>query len=84
MPRYFFHTEDGVLLPDKEGSELPDERSARNEAVAVLGQMVSEDPDGFWAHEAFRLTVTDAGGQTLYVLDLGATVSPVAAAPDRK
>jgi hypothetical protein len=84
MPRYFFHTEDGRRLPDTEGSELADDRTARNEAVAVLGQMMMEDPAGFWAHKVFRLTVTDAAGQTLYVLDLNATVSPVAAGAEPK
>lgn len=83
MPRYFFHTEDGRRLSDMEGSELPDERTARNEAVCVLGQMMREDPEGFWAHGTFRLTVTDAGGGTLFVLDLNSTVPPSADEAER-
>jgi hypothetical protein len=81
MPRYFFHTEDGARLPDTEGSELPDDRTARNEAVAVLGQMMTEDPAGFWAHGTFRLIVTDAAGQTLCGLELNATVPPTVGGP---
>jgi hypothetical protein len=84
MPRYFFHTEDGRRLADAEGSELADDRTARNEAVAVLGQMMMEDPAGFWADKVFRLTVTDEGGRTLFVLDVSATVSPAPASADRK
>ena len=84
MPRYFFHTQDGRRLEDAEGSELADERTARNEAVCVLGQMVREDPDGFWASGTFRLTVTDAAGHTRVALELNATVPPAAGGPEAK
>ena len=83
MPRYFFHTEDGRRLSDAEGTDLPDERTARNEAVCLLGQLMREDPEGFWAHGSFRLTVADAAGETLFVLYLKATVTPVAASAER-
>lgn len=78
MPRYFFHTEDGCGFQDNEGSELPDDHTARNEAVALLAALVRDDPDGFWAHPAFRLEVADAAGRTLFELELGATAPPTA------
>ena len=84
MPRYFFHTEDGRPLSDAEGTELPDERTARNEAVCALGEMMREDPEGFWTYGSFHLTVTDAAEQTLFVLDLRATMAPVAAGAERE
>ena len=84
MPRYFFHTEDGRRLSDMEGSELADERTARNEAVCVLGQMMREDPEGFWAHGIFRLTVADAAGATLFTLDLKAIAADRADQPQSK
>ncbi|THD62581.1 hypothetical protein [Phenylobacterium sp.] len=76
MARYYFHTEDGRHYPDEEGTELPDHEAARTQAVLVLGEMVKEDPAGFWSTESFRLTVTDNRGLILYILDLVATASP--------
>ncbi len=76
MRRYFFHTEDGRPCRDHEGTPLPDDRSARNEAITVLAELVKEDPETFWKDETFKLTVTDEAGLILYVLDLSAVASP--------
>ena len=81
MPRFFFHIEEGRRLPDVEGTVLADYRAARNEGVAVLGQMIQEDPEAFWKSGSFKLTITDAAGLDLCVLDLSAVVSPVASRP---
>jgi hypothetical protein len=78
MPRFFFHVEEGRRLPDEEGTDLADYRAARNEGVAVLGQMVQEDPEAFWKSGSFKLTITDAAGLDLCVLDLSVVVSPTA------
>ena len=75
MPRFFFHIEEGRRLPDEEGTVLTDYRAARNEGVAVLGQMVQEDPEAFWKSGSFKLTITDAAGLDLCVLDLSVMMS---------
>ncbi|MGH6965131.1 MAG: DUF6894 family protein [Phenylobacterium sp.] len=76
MAMFFFHTENGRICRDAEGTELPDLRSARNEALVVLAQIVREDPDQFWRDRNFRLTVTDGAGLVLYLLDLSGISSP--------
>jgi hypothetical protein len=35
MPRYFFHLEDGELIADKRGHDLPDDNAARREAEGI-------------------------------------------------
>jgi hypothetical protein len=81
MPRYFFHTEDGERVRDEEGTELPDNHAARNEAVVAMADLVKWNPEKFWKDETFRLTVTDENGLVLYVLDLSATTSPTVRRP---
>jgi hypothetical protein len=76
MARFYFHTEDGRTCRDDIGTELPDLRSARNEAVVVLAQLIRADPDEFWRDGAFRLTVTDQVGLVLFALDLSGVRSP--------
>lgn len=59
-------------MEDDEGTPLPSDDAARLEAVRVLGELLREKPELFWAHECFRLTVVDEAGATVVVLDLGA------------
>lgn len=73
MARFFFHTEDGRLFPDDEGTELATLAEARVEAVRVLGDLLRETPDEILATGALRLTVTDAKGLIYFALDLSAT-----------
>jgi hypothetical protein len=35
MPQYFFHLEDGELIADKRGHDLPDDSAARREAEGI-------------------------------------------------
>jgi hypothetical protein len=76
MTRFHFHTEDGRQHPDREGLELKDAAAARYEAVKAVGQLVNEHPEDFWRDRTFRMTVTNAEGLTLFILDLSAVVSP--------
>lgn len=71
MHRYYFHTEDGHRLEDEDGTLLPSDDAARLEAVRVLGELLREKPEMFWAHERFDVTVTDDAGATLLILHLG-------------
>ena len=72
MPRYFFHGRDGRTFKDDEGTELPDDASARIEAARVLGQLVNEWPSQAWEEDPFQITVADETGLTVFVLDLAA------------
>ena len=78
MQRYFFHTEDGALFRDEEGTMLADNEAARIEAARVLGQLLNERPGEIWRDDQMRIIVTDDRGATLFLLDLSALRSPAA------
>lgn len=78
MPRYHFTAEDGRTYPDKHGIELADTAAARVHALRVLGELLVEAPEAFWAQEALSLTVCDADRLTLFRLEVMAVVSPAA------
>ena len=42
MPRYFFHTEGKYARLDEEGTELPDLKAVRAEAVQTTGEMLRD------------------------------------------
>ena len=71
MPRYFFHVTDGQALFDKEGTEFPDLKSARAEAVRTAGEILS-DIDSKWTGTAWRMSVANAEGIVLLTLDFSA------------
>ncbi len=59
MPRYFFDLDGGErLFRDEKGSELPDVPSAREEAIAVLPDIVRAMVTG---RDRRTLTSTDQG-----------------------
>jgi hypothetical protein len=76
MPRYFFHTENGQSALDQEGVVLADNDAARIEAVRVMGETLKDCATDFWAAQCLKLTVTDASGMILFVLDLSAVEAP--------
>ena len=80
MPRYFFHSEDGFLLHDTEGTELADQAAARVEAVRRSGSLLQERPQAFWKSTRWRLLVTDETRMILFTIEVstasGAAVLP--------
>jgi hypothetical protein len=81
MPRYFFNVVDGVSLPDPDGVELPDLRTARIEAIRFSAQCLSEAADSFWDSEEWRLNVTDDHGLILFYLQISGMHAPAASDP---
>ncbi len=65
MPRYFFHFHDGTDQPDLEGTELPDARAARNEAVVFMGEKLKELDGDFWPEGEWRIRVADEADRTV-------------------
>lgn len=65
MPRYFFHTQNGDCIRDDQGEELKNVSAAREEAVAVLGEILRYRGSSFWTTRAFSVIVTDDEGQTV-------------------
>ncbi|KQR56213.1 MULTISPECIES: hypothetical protein [unclassified Brevundimonas] len=65
MPRYFFHTQNGDCIRDDQGEELRSIDAAREEAVAVLGEILRYRGASFWTTRAFSVIVTDTEGRTV-------------------
>lgn len=70
MPSYFFHTRDGDKLDiDDEGTDLPDDQSARNAAKELLAALNREKlPNG--DDMLLSVTVQNAQGAKVYVASL--------------
>jgi hypothetical protein len=69
MPRFFFHIDDGVFVIDDEGTELPDENAARDQAVAAAGTILNDLDGAFWrGASAWRMHVTDEANCLLFTL----------------
>jgi hypothetical protein len=71
MPRYFYHTEDGSLLSDEEGSEVADDAAARGEASRLFGQLLIDEPAYMLQHKRLHVFVNNAAGERIW--DLVAT-----------
>ena len=66
MPRFFFHTADGEVVPDNEGSVCEDFRQARQAAVRLLAHTLSAQPDLLAGDEDFKVHVVDEKGASLF------------------
>ena len=66
MPRYFFNLNDGrKIIPDLEGTELPDDDSARAHAVQVARELARNREE---ETRSWRLAVCDAQGTLRFEL----------------
>lgn len=82
MPLFHFNVCDGFDLPDVDGTELPDLRTARREAVRLAGRLLPEEADKFWDGQEWKLEVTDHAGLILFRLDFTATTAPALASSE--
>ncbi|WP_199091389.1 hypothetical protein [Bosea sp. ASV33] len=86
MPSYFFHTRDGQKLEiDEEGTDLPDDQTARNAAKELLSALNREKlPNG--DHMSLSVIVQNAEGAEIYVVNLRLDVASAGApaAPKRE
>ena len=80
MPRYFFHTEDHVLIYDQEGCDCADDQAARAEAVRRFASTIASRPEDVWDGARWRMIIADETGRVLWSLELhadkGASVVP--------
>lgn len=66
MPRFFFRARKGQdLLPDVEGTDLPDLAAARADAVTSLQQLAAERAHGGAISDLQAIEITDEAGQVL-------------------
>ena len=75
MPRYFFHIDNGSLMPDRDGTKLPGIDEVRAEAVSVAGAMLKDLDGEFWSHGGqWTMHVTDEQSRLLFSLHFGAEI----------
>ena len=82
MPRYFFHVREDSELEDDHGIVLPDEHAAKRHGVMMLGQILRDEPQAFWASGQIRVTATKDDGGVLYTLETTAEMAQ--ADPERR
>jgi hypothetical protein len=69
MKRFFFHIDLGGYDRDDEGTEFNDLASARASAACLLGELLRDKGDAFWAKPDATVTVTDAEGVVLWKIE---------------
>jgi len=82
MPRYFFHVIDGRDLIDNEGTEFPNLKYVRAEAIRTAGAILRDEGDRYWNGTEWQMSVTNASGQS--VLKLRFSADDQGLAPDRE
>ena len=70
MPRFFFNID--AEWPDSVGTDLPDRKAARVEAIRAAGEML-KDLDGELAGEEWAMTVSDEQGRVVLEIRFSAT-----------
>ena len=70
MPRYFFHSRDGVSYQDPTGMDLPDLNSAGVEAVRYMSELLRDDSAQVWRNGELELAIADERGAELCVLTI--------------
>ena len=78
MPRFHFHIFDGRDQRDEDGTELPDFKTARLEAIRYAGEVLRDQADRVALGEHWRMDVTDESGLVLLRLDFSALAKPAA------
>lgn len=81
MPRYFFAVKNGVCEADHEGTELPNPRAARLEAISFAASLLRDDPDMVWDGRPFCIHVTDSAGASIVDVMVRAEYGPDAGTP---
>jgi hypothetical protein len=75
MPRYFFHVEDGALVKDEQGTDLPNLEAAQKHASILLGELLTNCPGIVLSDQVLRVNVTDDCRMIFLTVEALATVS---------
>lgn len=76
MPRFHFNIFDGISDLDRTGTELPDWREARLEAIRRAGAIFRDTPKTLALGEEWRMEITDQKGLVLFRLDFSVLQAP--------
>jgi hypothetical protein len=75
VPRFYFHTVDGEVILDRDGTELPDMGTARIEAVLTLAGMLRNGAPEVLRAGGSRVWVTDDADVELFRLNVTTVTS---------
>lgn len=78
MPRYFFHSRDGVSYRDRSGLELPDLDAAGIEAVRYMSELLRDESAEVWRNGELQLAIVDEDDEELCVLTIVKSERPAA------
>ena len=81
MPRYFFHVSEDSETRVDHGIELPGERAAKHHGFMMLGKILIDEPQAFWASGHMRIMATTSDGAPLFTLEI--TAESAQALPER-
>lgn len=76
MPRYYFHTLDGKVAIDTDGTDLPGLTEAKREAAHMLGVMLCRQADEIIQDRMLTVEVTDRSSRALFRLDMSVQNEP--------
>ena len=75
MPRYFFHVDDGVHVPDLDGTECWDLDDARAQGLVAAGEMLKDVDGNFWKDlSPWTMHVTDDANRLQFSLMFAAKI----------
>lgn len=68
MPTYFFNVRHGSLAIDHEGTDLPDDSAAWQQATTACGEMIRDLDGALKAGPEWRMEVLDEKREVIYSL----------------
>jgi hypothetical protein len=77
---YYFSVDDGGPNVDPDPVVLPDAKAARAEAIRLLGQMLTDDPQQAAERGDVTISVSDAEGLILFQMSFIVTRAAAASA----
>lgn len=77
MPRFYFNVHDGKSGLDTQGTDLPDWRTARIEAIRLAGEILKDEASHIVLGDNWRIDVTDHRGLILFQMAILLIDSPV-------
>ena len=75
MPRYHFNAVGTAYGPDPEGSELPDWKAARVEAMMLMGEILRDTARNDDISDGLHVEVMDVTSMILFRLDFSIVAS---------
>jgi hypothetical protein len=75
MPRFFFNIHDGTSFIDQKGTELPDLKAVRREAIQTTAKMLKDSAD-YWDGTEWRMDVLNEAHEPVLQLTFSAILAP--------